>query len=227
MRHFYDAESNKKIRGNEYLYHKFLQNRYNQTVSHDGKGRLIVQMSELEERQLLHGAARFDLDVLAVIYDRYSPQIHAYALRLLGDASLAEDCTAETFARFLRALRIGRGPTDHLRAYLYRIAHNWITDSYRRQPPPPLQLEDQLVANGEPDPGRQAEEHQGQERIRLALRSLTPDQRQVLVLRFLEDLSLAETAAALDKPVGAVKALQHRAINTLQRILEKEVHDDR
>jgi len=184
-------------------------------------------MSELEERQLLHGAARFDLDVLAVIYDRYSPQIHAYALRLLGDASLAEDCTAETFARFLRALRIGRGPTDHLRAYLYRIAHNWITDSYRRQPPPPLQLEDQLVANGEPDPGRQAEEHQGQERIRLALRSLTPDQRQVLVLRFLEDLSLAETAAALDKPVGAVKALQHRAINTLQRILEKEVHDDR
>jgi DNA-directed RNA polymerase specialized sigma24 family protein len=51
-------------------------------------------------------------------------------MRLLGHASLAEDCVAETFARFLKALQKRQGPRDHLQAYLYRIAHNWIVDLY-------------------------------------------------------------------------------------------------
>jgi RNA polymerase sigma factor (sigma-70 family) len=64
-----------------------------------------------------------------------------------------------------------------------------------------------------------------QQRVRAALRLLTPEQRQVIVLRFLEEWSLKEVAEVMQKPVGAVKALQHRALAALRRILEEEPHE--
>ncbi len=90
------------------------------------------------------------MQALAEIYDRYSPGLYAYAMRLLGDACLAEDCVSETFARFLKSLRAGQGPEAYLQAYLYRIAHNWITDHYRRQPM--LDLDEDLRAGDEVRP---------------------------------------------------------------------------
>ncbi|HZU86249.1 MAG TPA: sigma-70 family RNA polymerase sigma factor [Anaerolineaceae bacterium] len=179
-------------------------------------------MDSPTEQDLLKGANIFDRSILAVIYDRYSPGIYRYALRLLGDECLAEDCVAETFSRFLKALRSGHGPHNYLQAYLYRIAHNWITDSYRRQPPPPLDLEDSLPSGDSFQAEKQAEAHLGQEQVRLALRSLTPDQRQVVTLRFIEGWENEEVATALQKPVGAIKALQHRALNTLRKFLLRE-----
>lgn len=173
----------------------------------------------MEEHRLLLGARSFDPGCLAEIYDRYSPEIYAYAWRLLGDAALAEDCTAETFTRLLTALRNGGGPTEHLRAYLYRSAHNWVTDYYRRRPP--VDLDDDLPT-GEPGLEKQTEALQHQRQMRAALLRLTADQRQVVLLRFFQGLDPAETAAAIGRPAGAVKALQHRALAALRRILLKE-----
>jgi len=177
------------------------------------------------EANLLRGAKAFDMQCLGAIYDRYSPGLYAYSMRLLGDACLAEDCVAETFSRFLKALRAGQGPDQHLQAYLYRIAHNWITDQYRREPPPPLALEDDFAQEDGMHVEVQAGQHMQQEQVRAALRLLTPDQRQVIMLRFLEGWSTDDVAAAVDKPVSAVKALQHRALAALRRYLlgeEKE-----
>ncbi len=177
------------------------------------------------ERDLLNGAWNYDAPALGAIYDRYSPGIYRYAMRLLGDECQAEDCVSETFSRFLKALRAGQGPQDHLQAYLYRIAHNWITDSYRRQPPPPLDLDDSVRSADHLLPEIQADTHLEQQRVRLALRSLTPDQHQVITLRFLEGWENEEVATAMEKPIGAIKGLQFRAINSLRRLLlgeEKE-----
>jgi RNA polymerase sigma-70 factor, ECF subfamily len=182
-------------------------------------------MNSPTEQDLLNGARDFNLPVLGVIYDRYSPGIYRYAMRLLGDDCMAEDCVAETFSRFLKSLRAGQGPQDHLQAYLYRIAHNWITDSYRRQPPPPLDLDEALRASDHLQPEAQLDIRLEQDQVRLSLRTLTPEQRQVVVLRFLEGWGNEEVAMALQKPVGAIKALQHRALNTLRKLLlleEKE-----
>lgn len=173
----------------------------------------------MDESRLLLGARDFDPDCLAEIYDRYSPEIYAYAWRLLGDAALAEDCTAETFTRLLSALRNGGGPDEHLRAYLYRSAHNWVTDHYRRRPP--VDLSDDLPG-GEPGPENQAQQVIRQRQMRAALLRLTAEQRQVILLRFYQELDPAETAAAVGRPVDAVKALQHRALAALRRILLKE-----
>jgi RNA polymerase sigma-70 factor, ECF subfamily len=172
-----------------------------------------------DEQRLLSGAHCFDSQALADIYDLYSPALYAYAMRLLGDSSLAEECVSETFYRFLQALRGGAGPSHYLQAYLYRVAHNWITDRYRRQPPPPLELDERLVDEGQLDPSRAALTHFQQQQVRAALIRLTAEQRQVLVLKFWEGLDNEVISASIEKPIGAVKALQHRAINTLRRIL--------
>jgi RNA polymerase sigma-70 factor (ECF subfamily) len=171
------------------------------------------------EGELLEGARRFEREALAAIYDRYSPGLYAYSLRLLGDPDLAEECTAETFSRFLHTLSQGNSPRQYLQAYLYRIAHNWINDWYRRQPPAPLSLEDNLHANDAESPQQVTLEHLAQRRVRNALLELTPDQRQVIVLKYLEGWELEEIAAALNKSVGAVKALQHRALEALRAVL--------
>lgn len=179
-------------------------------------------MTLAEENLLLRKAQKFDLEILGEIYDIYSPGVYRYAMRLLGDPGMAEDCVSETFHRFLLALKSGGGPQDHLQAYLYRIAHNWITDQYRRQPPPPLELKDEL-GNAADNPAHTALDRIDRQQVRAALIRLTPEQRQVITLHFLEGLENEEIARLMDKPTGAIKALQHRALETLKRLLVKEV----
>jgi len=179
------------------------------------------QMHSCPEEELLRLARLLDQAALTELYDRYNDRIYYYSLRLLGDSSLAEDCAADTFSRLLRALRDGGGPVDNLKAYLFRSAHNWIADHYRRTTPLPLEAEiDVLQADS--NPAEEAEQNLIQGRVRRALRLLTPDQQQVMALRFIEGWELDEIAECLRKPLGAVKALQHRAVAALRKMLLEE-----
>jgi RNA polymerase sigma-70 factor (ECF subfamily) len=171
---------------------------------------------------LLKKARQYNQKALAVIYDRYSDALFAYAFKQVGKSQVAEDLVAETFSRFLKALERGGGPKKHLQAYLYRITHNLITDLYRREPPPPLELEEELHPEEGGDPKLILAEMEDAERVRNALRLITPEQRQVITLRFLEDWSGPEIAQAMDKSLGSIKALQHRGLAALQRILLEE-----
>ena len=175
-------------------------------------------MTENPEK-LLKKARTYDQEALAKIYDLFSDELYGYAYKHVGTPQIAEDLVAETFQRFLTALERGGGPEDHLRAYLYRITHNLITDLYRREPPPTQELEDEQLVEDSPGPAGIVAEQQEADRVRQALRLLTPDQRQVLTLKFLEGWSSAEIAQSMEKSLGAVKALQHRGVASLQRIL--------
>ena len=170
------------------------------------------------EKELLQAALRFDQKALARIYDLYSPELYRYAVRFLGDPCVAEDCVADTFSRFLKALHAKRGPKDYLKAYLYRIAHNWVADYYRRAPDV-TELKD---AYPDPDiaPEHEASLRMRQEQVRKAVQELTPDQQQVIALKYLEGWKNEEIAQALKKPVGAVKSLQHRALARLKKNLQ-------
>jgi RNA polymerase sigma-70 factor (ECF subfamily) len=101
---------------------------------------------------------------------------------------------------------------------VYRIAHNLITDRYRRGPRPEAELDETLEA-ADDDPAEAAAQRIAQARARAALWKLTTDQRQVILLKYFEGLSNDEVAAALDKPVGAIKSLQHRALDSMRRVL--------
>ncbi|HEU0295034.1 MAG TPA: sigma-70 family RNA polymerase sigma factor [Anaerolineales bacterium] len=172
-----------------------------------------------EEQELLRRACQLDTRALAEIYDLHSTGIYRYAMRLLGDVTLSEDCVADTFARFLRALQEGCGPRDHLRAYLYRIAHNWVVDLYRAHDKT-LELSEALRSETDvPEEAAARRIRQGQ--IRKAIRCLTPDQQQVIALKYLDEWSNEEVAYALRKPVGAVKSIQHRALRSLHKLLSE------
>lgn len=172
------------------------------------------------ESSLLERARQFDRHALAKIYDLYSPGLYRYALRLLGDDQLAEECVAETFSRFLYALRDKRGPRDYLQAYLYRVAHNWIVDFYRHNPPLDALEEGDSVAKDDPESA--VDKNLQSARLRRAVLHLTPAQQQVILLKYVEGWENEAIAKALHKPVGAVKSLQHRALSRLAQLMSEE-----
>lgn len=159
------------------------------------------------------------------IYEEHSPGIYRYAIRLLGDKTTAEDCVSETFSRYLQAIRKGGGPTENLRAYLYRVAHNWITDFYRRQPLPevPLEIDEQIEPGS--NPAMMVSEAMERERVRVALLRLPSEQQQIIQLRFLENWSHEEVAQVLGKTADATRSMQYRALGSLRRMLIEEEED--
>ena len=175
------------------------------------------------EDKLLQDARELKDEALVLIYDRFSSALYRYAFRLLGDANAAEDIVAETFYRFLRSVAAGGGPEKQLKAYLYRVTHNMIVDRFRKNTPVELELDNDMAFPGhEDDPSRQVERSLDQQEIRRSLWKLSSDQRQVIVLKFYEGLSNQEVSEVLGKSEGAVKSLQHRALNALQRLLSSE-----
>lgn len=172
------------------------------------------------EQELLRLASQLNTNALAEIYDTHSPGIYRYSMRLLGDMTLAEDCVAETFARFLKSLQEQRGPHDNLQAYLYRIAHNWIVDLYRNNKES-VELTDVLRSESDV-PEEEAAKRMRQKQVRRAIRHLTPEQQQVISLKYLDDWNNEEIARLMKKPVGAVKSIQHRALKSLYRLLAEK-----
>jgi RNA polymerase sigma-70 factor (ECF subfamily) len=175
-----------------------------------------------DEVALLRRAKAYDPQALSELYDQYAPRMYAYIYRRVSDAALAEELTGELFLRVLRAVRNEQAWGESFVGWLYRIAHNLVVDHYRRQPPaPPVQLDEATVAVDQ-DPSAVAEAALAREGLQAAIRRLTPDQQQVLALRFGEGMTAAETAQVMEKSTGAVEALQHRALASLRRILGGE-----
>lgn len=169
------------------------------------------------EQRRLERARSFDRKALTSIYDDYQQPLYRYIYRQVGDVEVARDLTAEVFQRLLQAFEKGHGPEQKLKAWLYRVAHNNVVDYYRRQQHRQhLPLDERLIENGD-SPAVLAERNISAQQVRKALQNLTPDQQQVITLKFLQGFSNSEVAELLDKPIGAVKSLQHRALAALQR----------
>jgi RNA polymerase sigma-70 factor, ECF subfamily len=176
------------------------------------------------EEVLLDRARDFDAAALSEIYDQYESKIYSYIYHRTGDSDLAEDLTAQVFLRVLEAIQQGKAWRSSFSGWLYRIAHNLVIDHYRRRSRnTQVSLDDApvLYAN-EGDPVKSAERELSAERLRKAINLLTEEQAQVISLRFLESLSIAEAAAMMDKTEGAIKALQYRAVMSLRRLMEYE-----
>lgn len=178
--------------------------------------RLLDSLPLSDEDLWRERAGRGDAAALGQIYDAYAIRIFKYLYRRLGSIPLAEDLTADVFVRLVETAGTPSFCRGSLAPWLYRLAHNRLVDHYRRR--------HELPFPDDPDSiGMPAVEsadtrvHGGE--LRVALRQLTSDQQQVIVLKFAEGLSNAEIAAALDKPEGAVKSLQHRALASLRRLL--------
>jgi RNA polymerase sigma-70 factor (ECF subfamily) len=175
-----------------------------------------------DEQGLLERASRADPEALGALYDRYVGRIYSYIYHRVGQADLAEDLTAQVFARMLEAIQEGRAWRTSFSGWLYRIAHNLVVDHYRRRGRATfVELEEaQPIVADEADPVRKVEARLESEHLRAALAKLTEEQAQVIALRFLDEFSIAEVAAMMDKTEGAIKALQYRAVLALRRVMQ-------
>jgi RNA polymerase sigma-70 factor (ECF subfamily) len=175
----------------------------------------------IDEQDLLRRVKQFDAASLSLSYELYSPAIYRYAYHLLGDPDLAEDCLSDTYKRFLQSIKVGAGPNANIKAYLFRIAHNWITDNYRSRREYQMEISEN-IRDLKPDPNEEIHQQQEKATIREAIMHLTPEQRQVVVLKYIEDYENHEIAGMLKKNIGSVKSLQHRALSTLRKLLAVE-----
>lgn len=176
-------------------------------------------MANGDHRQRPKKSEAFDGPTLAAIYDEYRLPIYRYIYRQVSDVDTAQDLSSDVFHRLLQAVQRGNGPRQDTKAWLYRTAHNIVVDHYRRrQHRQHLPLFEEIV-DDDVDLAATAEQHMNTENVLEALNQLTPDQRQVIALKFLSGLSNSEVAEVMEKPIGAVKSLQYRALAALQRQL--------
>jgi RNA polymerase sigma-70 factor (ECF subfamily) len=165
-------------------------------------------------------ANQFDKETLVKLYEENNEALYRYAYRYLSDQDLAEECVSEVFTRYLQVLKDGKNPTDNTKAYLYRIAHNWVVDHYRKRKP-----EENIGEDPIPDrmsnPEMQFSKAQIHEKLRRALLKLPEQQRRVIELHILEEWSHEEIAEQLGKTIEASRALQYRGLLRLRKTLDE------
>jgi RNA polymerase sigma-70 factor, ECF subfamily len=164
-----------------------------------------------------------DSQAVTAVYNRFFPEIFRYVRYRVGDDALAEDISSEVFFCLLKSVKDGTGPGQNLRGWLIGAARHMVVDHIRQKYRHPSQVILDTLESAEPGPCEQVEQRQASYALRLALVQLTEDQQQVLTLRFGQGYSLEETAALMKKKLNAVKALQFRALNALQRKIGEEI----
>lgn len=178
-----------------------------------------------DENSLLARIQRYDQQALVEVYDRYFDQIYRYLNYRLSEPEVAADLAGEVFLALIDALRAKKPPRTSISGWLYSVARNLAAD-YIKEKLRSVPLVDDLVADDIPL-NDQAYLAQMTPLLKQALLQLTEEQQHVLALRFGQSLSLAEAAELMDKSVGSVKALQHRALASLARFMPQEVNHER
>jgi RNA polymerase sigma-70 factor (ECF subfamily) len=173
------------------------------------------RLEQLYERVLILRCQAGDEIAFAELVERYGPRLRYFVRRML-DAGEADDVLQEIWLDVFRGLgRLQDAAAFH--AWLYRLARDRVLRQLRRKRPPHQPLLDADVAEMTDDDF--TAEDAG--RIHAALAELPPEQREVLVLRFLEEMSYEDIARVIDAPVGTVRSRLHYAKQALRRILER------
>jgi RNA polymerase sigma-70 factor (ECF subfamily) len=162
-------------------------------------------------------------EMFSQIYIKYRQSIFNYIYYRVGEQDLADDLTSDVFVRMVDKYDAKSNGDKPIAPWLYTIARNLIIDHQRRNGIVKWQpLSDQIQSSEKNNPEKQTDTRLTQECLITALNYLTDDQRQVILLKFIERRTNREIGNILGKPEGAVKSLQYRALSALQRALEKE-----
>jgi RNA polymerase sigma-70 factor (ECF subfamily) len=185
--------------------------------------RLAARESTERVRELVARGQQGDREALEELYLIHFDRIYSYLHVSVGNRHDAEDLTTQTFLKMLEKIGSFKWQSAPFSAWLFRIAHNLAMDHFRAHrrwqpeeevPEPP----------GEEEPSAELEAMQtiGRESMLKLIDRLSPEQQQVLTLKFVFSLPNAEVAAILDKTEGAVKSLQHRALVSLEKQIQKQ-----
>jgi RNA polymerase sigma-70 factor (ECF subfamily) len=178
-----------------------------------------------DQTGLIQLAQQGDAEACAELYNSHYDAVYRYCYYRVSDAQLAQDLAAEVFVRMVEKLDSFQFRNRPLLAW-YTIARNLVADAYRQEGKVqhlPLDEADSLGNNGDGETlAHQTDRRLQAECLAAAMCHLTEEQRQVILLKFMEGCSNAQVARVLKKSEGAIKALQHRALRSLKRAMARE-----
>lgn len=184
-----------------------------------------IFMTDFDEKRALDGLQSLDAQSIGDIYDRYFPEIYRYVCYRISDDTIAEDIASDVFVRLLEASQKKKGPQTNLRGWLIATASNVVNDHHRRNYRRPVEALSEALPDGSASVHSQVDVREQSRAMQVAVAQLTVEQQHVLALRFGEGYSLEETALILNKNVNAVKALQFRALASLQRYIGEVIYE--
>ncbi len=165
-----------------------------------------------------------DVQAYGKLYALYVDRIFRYVFYQVGDKMTAEDITEEVFLKSWKSIGTCRGKEQTFSAWLYRIAHNHLVDTFRRnRRNVPLETVD-LPADGNPQ--MEAEDKLELQKVLAAVKELPESQRQVILLKFMDEIDNDEIGRIMGKRQGAVRALQMRALISLREKFSPGVECD-
>ena len=170
---------------------------------------------------LVDGAVGGDADDFGRLYDMYVDRVYRHVYYRVGTIEDAEDLTQQVFVRAWQAIGRYKKTASPFLAWLIKISHNLVIDFYRSKKSETYADFDDVATKPETDPAHLAEAQFSQQEIRRAINKLHGDQQQVILMRFIEDFSYTEIAAALGKSEGAIRVIIHRGLAKLKTIMEK------
>lgn len=171
------------------------------------------------EDDLVRRAIRRDRQAFAALYDLTVDRVYRHiAYRTSGRAD-AEDLTQQVYLQAWRAIDRYRPRGAPFVAWLLTIAHNVVVSHYRRRRDSVALGDDLVIRDLADQPDEALSRDQDQDEVREAVSRLKPDQQQVIMMRFVDELEYSDVAAALGKSEGAIRVIQHRALHELRRLL--------
>ncbi|MBE0695466.1 MAG: sigma-70 family RNA polymerase sigma factor [Anaerolineaceae bacterium] len=175
---------------------------------------------------LIVRAKQGDAAAIGELYERYRLGVYRYFFYRSGDTHIADDLTSEVFIRMIRALSGYKLQNGLFQAWLYQIAHNLLNDHYRKTGNHNhIELEENTMNDPVFSRSRPVEHSLNGVALNQALKVLSNEQRDVIVMRFISEMSIAEVAQTIHKSEDAVKGLQRRALSSLRAVLaDLEVH---
>jgi RNA polymerase sigma factor (sigma-70 family) len=177
----------------------------------------------LNDDELVIGMARGDQACFEAFVHRYHGPLSGYLQRQLRDPGKAEDVAQETFLRLIRQLKEGKLP-DNVQAWLYRVAINlcrdyWKSAQYKTEKNRPAELPERK--DDRPSVVELAERQETRKEILASMNELPEVQRDIITLRFYQDLKLQDIASVLEIPLGSVKTHLYKGLKRLQSKLLK------
>ena len=174
-------------------------------------------------RELVARGQEGDRDALEELYLIHFDRIYSYLHVSVGNRHDAEDLTTQTFLKMLEKIGSFKWQSAPFSAWLFRIAHNLAMDHFRaRRRWQPEEEVPEPPGEKEPSAELAAMQTIGRESMLKLIERLSPEQQQVLTLKFVFNLPNAEVGAILAKTEGAIKSLQHRALVSLQKQIQQQ-----
>lgn len=171
------------------------------------------------EWELVRRAQQYDNDAIHQLYQTYYPKIYNYAFMQMGDVHAAEDLASDVMLKMIESMQSYKFRGLPFGAWVFRIARNRIIDLHRRRKRRGEVDLSETLSTALANPQVLAERAIERGQLQVALKHLTPEQRQVIVLKFIEGFDNRSVGKIMGRSEGAVKSLQHRALGALKRIL--------